>query len=116
MIFKPKYFFGETFSNFRKNFLMFFTAITTIAITLFIVGFFIILVFDIQDVGVRFYTFMPFFTIRHLIAQKLRLMLGKLIAVSMVGVFLATRDIIGDRYGANDKIGLTQDASEWMVL
>ena len=50
MIFRPKYFFGETFSSFRKNFLMFFTAITTVAITLFIVGFFIIIVFDIQGV------------------------------------------------------------------
>ena len=50
MIFRPKYFFGETFSGFRKNFLMFFTAITTVAITLFIVGFFIIIVFDIQGI------------------------------------------------------------------
>ncbi len=50
MIFRPKYFFGETFSSFRKNFLMFFTAITTVAITLFIVGFFIIIVFDIQGI------------------------------------------------------------------
>ena len=50
MIFRPKYFFGETFSSFRKNFLMFFTAITTVAITLFIVGFFIIIVYDIQGV------------------------------------------------------------------
>lgn len=50
MIFRPKYFFGETFSSFRKNFIMFFTAITTVAITLFIVGFFIIIVFDIQGI------------------------------------------------------------------
>ena len=50
MIFRPKYFFGETFSSFRKNFLIFFTAITTVAITLFIVGFFIIIVFDIQGI------------------------------------------------------------------
>jgi len=50
LIFRPKYFFGETFSGFRKNFLMFFTAITTVAITLFIVGFFIIIVFDIQGI------------------------------------------------------------------
>lgn len=50
MIFRPKYFFGETFSSFRKNFLIFFTAITTVAITLFIVGFFIIIVFDVQGV------------------------------------------------------------------
>jgi len=50
LIFRPKYFFGETFSSFRKNFLMFFTAITTVAITLFIVGFFIIIVFDIQGI------------------------------------------------------------------
>ena len=50
MIFRPKYFFGETFSNLKRNFLMFFTAITTVAITLFIVGFFLILVYDIQGI------------------------------------------------------------------
>jgi cell division transport system permease protein len=50
LIFKPKYFFGETFTSLRKNFLMFFTAISTVAITLFIVGFFLILVYDIQGV------------------------------------------------------------------
>lgn len=47
---RPKYFFSETFTSFRRNFLMGFTAITTIAITLFIVGFFTVLVFDIQSV------------------------------------------------------------------
>jgi len=50
LIFRPKYFFGETFSNLKRNFLMFFTAITTVAITLFIVGFFLILVYDIQGI------------------------------------------------------------------
>ena len=34
----------------RRNFLMFFTAITTVAITLFIVGFFLIVVYDIQGI------------------------------------------------------------------
>jgi len=47
---RPKYFFSETFTSFRRNFLMGFTAITTVAITLFIVGFFTILVFDIQSI------------------------------------------------------------------
>ena len=47
---RPKYFFSETFTSFRRNFLMGFTAITTVAITLFIVGFFAILVFDIQGI------------------------------------------------------------------
>jgi cell division transport system permease protein len=50
LIFRPKYFFGETFSSFRKNFLIFFTAITTVAITLFIVGFFVVIVFDVQGI------------------------------------------------------------------
>ncbi len=50
MIFKPRYFFGETFSTLRRNFLMFFTAVSTVAITLFIVGFFFILVYDIQSI------------------------------------------------------------------
>ncbi|MCJ7665271.1 MAG: permease-like cell division protein FtsX [Actinobacteria bacterium] len=47
---RPKYFFSETFISFRRNFLMGFTAITTVAITLFIVGFFTVLVFDIQSI------------------------------------------------------------------
>jgi len=50
LIFKPRYFFGETFSTLRRNFLMFFTAVSTVAITLFIVGFFFILVYDIQSI------------------------------------------------------------------
>ncbi|MBN1298648.1 MAG: ABC transporter permease [Actinobacteria bacterium] len=50
MIFRPRYFFGETFSGLRRNFLMFFTAITTVAITLFIVGFFLIIVYDVQAI------------------------------------------------------------------
>lgn len=50
MIFRPKYFFGETFISLRRNFLMFFTAITTVAITLFIVGFFLIIIYDVQGV------------------------------------------------------------------
>ena len=50
MIFKPRYFFGETFTNLRRNFLMFFTAISTVAITLFIVGFFMIIVYDVQSI------------------------------------------------------------------
>lgn len=47
---RPRYFFSETFISFRRNFLMGFTAITTVAITLFIVGFFAVLVFDIQSI------------------------------------------------------------------
>ena len=47
---RPKYFFSETFISFKRNFLMGFTAITTVAITLFIVGFFSVLVFDIQSI------------------------------------------------------------------
>ncbi len=47
---RPKYFFSETFTSFKRNFLMGFTAITTVAITLFIVGFFSVLVFDIQSI------------------------------------------------------------------
>ncbi len=50
MIFRPKYFFGETFSGLRRNFLMFFTAISTVAITLFMVGFFLIIVYDVQAI------------------------------------------------------------------
>ncbi len=50
MIFRPKYFFGETFSGMRRNFLMFFTAITTVAITLFVVGFFMIVIYDVQGI------------------------------------------------------------------
>jgi cell division transport system permease protein len=47
---RPIYFFSETFTSFKRNFLMGFTAITTVAITLFIVGFFAVLVFDIQGI------------------------------------------------------------------
>jgi cell division transport system permease protein len=47
---RPRYFFSETFTSFKRNFLMGFTAITTVAITLFIVGFFAVLVFDIQGI------------------------------------------------------------------
>ncbi|MCD4670853.1 MAG: permease-like cell division protein FtsX [Actinomycetia bacterium] len=47
---RPRYFFSETFISFRRNFLMGFTAITTVAITLFIVGFFAVLVFDVQSI------------------------------------------------------------------
>ena len=50
MIFRPRYFFGETFISLRRNFLMFFTAITTVAITLFIVGLFLILIYDVQGI------------------------------------------------------------------
>jgi cell division transport system permease protein len=50
LIFRPKYFFGETFSGLRRNFLMFFTAISTVAITLFMVGFFLIIVYDVQAI------------------------------------------------------------------
>jgi cell division transport system permease protein len=50
LIFRPKHIFGETFSSFRRNFFMGFTAITTVAITLFIVGLFSIVVYDIQAV------------------------------------------------------------------
>jgi Cell division protein len=50
LIFRPRYFFGETFISLRRNFLMFFTAITTVAITLFIVGFFLIIIYDVQGV------------------------------------------------------------------
>ncbi len=50
MIFRPRYFFGETFIGMRRNFLMFFTAITTVAITLFVVGFFMIVVYDVQGI------------------------------------------------------------------
>ena len=34
----------------RRNFLMFFTAITTVAITLFVVGFFMIVIYDVQGI------------------------------------------------------------------
>jgi len=50
LIFRPRYFFGETFIGMKRNFLMFFTAISTVAITLFIVGFFLIIVYDVQSV------------------------------------------------------------------
>lgn len=49
-MFRPGYFFGETFSSLRRNFLMCFTAITTVTITLFMVGLFSIIVYDIQGV------------------------------------------------------------------
>jgi len=49
-MYRPRYFFAETFAGMRRNFLMFFTAITTVAITLFIVGFFLIVVYDIQGI------------------------------------------------------------------
>ena len=49
-MFRTRYFFGETFTGMRRNFLMFFTAITTVAITLFIVGFFLIVIYDVQGV------------------------------------------------------------------
>lgn len=49
-MFRPKYFFGETFSSFKRNFLMGFTAITTVAITLFIVGLFLVIVYDVQSI------------------------------------------------------------------
>ncbi len=49
-MFRPKYYFSETFVSFKRNFLMGFTAITTVAITLFIVGFFTVLVYDIQGI------------------------------------------------------------------
>ncbi|MEA2015536.1 MAG: permease-like cell division protein FtsX [Actinomycetota bacterium] len=47
---RPKYFFSETFISLRRNFFMGFTAITTVAITLFIVGLFSLIVYDIQGV------------------------------------------------------------------
>jgi cell division transport system permease protein len=47
---KPKYFFSETFISLRRNFFMGFTAITTVAITLFIVGLFLLIVYDIQGI------------------------------------------------------------------
>jgi len=49
-MFRPRYYFSETFVSFKRNFLMGFTAITTVAITLFIVGFFTVLVYDIQGI------------------------------------------------------------------
>jgi len=49
-MFRPRYYFSETFVSFKRNFLMAFTAITTVAITLFIVGFFAVLVYDIQGI------------------------------------------------------------------
>ncbi|MCE5329157.1 permease-like cell division protein FtsX [bacterium] len=50
LIFRPKHIFGETFLSLKRNFLMGFTAITTVAITLFIVGVFSIIVYDVQGV------------------------------------------------------------------
>lgn len=47
---RPRYFFSETFTSLKRNFFMGFTAITTVAITLFIVGFFAVIVYDIQGI------------------------------------------------------------------
>lgn len=47
---RPRYFFSETFTSLKRNFFMGFTAITTVAITLFIVGFFTLIVYDIQGI------------------------------------------------------------------
>ncbi len=47
---RSRYFFSETFTSFRRNFLMGFTAITTVAITLFMVGFFMVMVYDILGI------------------------------------------------------------------
>ena len=47
---RPRYFFSETFTSLKRNFFMAFTAITTVAITLFIVGFFAVIVYDIQGI------------------------------------------------------------------
>lgn len=47
---RPRYFFSETFTSLKRNFFMGFTAITTVAITLFIVGFFAIIVYDTQGI------------------------------------------------------------------
>ncbi len=47
---RAKYYFGETFSGFKRNFLMGFTAITTVAITLFMVGMFSIIVYDVMQI------------------------------------------------------------------
>ncbi len=47
---RPRYFFSETFTSLKRNFFMGFTAITTVAITLFIVGFFAIIVYDVQGI------------------------------------------------------------------
>lgn len=47
---RARYYFGETFANFKRNFLMAFTAITTVAITLFIVGLFSIIVYDVLGI------------------------------------------------------------------
>jgi len=50
LVFRPKHVFGETFLSFKRNFLMGFTAITTVAITMFIVGVFSVIVYDVQSV------------------------------------------------------------------
>jgi cell division transport system permease protein len=50
LVFRPKHVFGETFLSFKRNFLMGFTAITTVAITLFIVGVFSVIVYDVQSI------------------------------------------------------------------
>ena len=50
LVFRPKHVFGETFLSFKRNFLMGFTAITTVAITLFIVGVFSVVIYDVQAI------------------------------------------------------------------
>jgi len=47
---RSRYFFSETFISLKRNFFMGFTAITTVAITLFIVGFFVLIVYDVQGI------------------------------------------------------------------
>ncbi|MFZ3105832.1 MAG: permease-like cell division protein FtsX [Candidatus Hydromicrobium sp.] len=47
---RTRYFFSETFTSLKRNFFMGFTAIITVAITLFIVGFFAIIVYDVQGI------------------------------------------------------------------
>ncbi|NQT66955.1 MAG: ABC transporter permease [Actinobacteria bacterium] len=47
---RTRYFFSETFTSLKRNFFMGFTAITTVAITLFIVGVFAVIVYDIQGI------------------------------------------------------------------
>src|SRR3989304_7096056 len=47
---RPKYFFSETFTSLKRNFFIGFTAVTTVAMSLFVVGFFLIIVYDIQGI------------------------------------------------------------------
>ena len=47
---RPGYFFSETFSSLRRNFFMTCAAISTVAITLFIVGLFTVIVYDVMGV------------------------------------------------------------------